>query len=148
MDAVRDLAQLLERSLTLSQRVVERCGESVVAVRCGSRAGETQVVDEREQSLLRAVVQVALEQPPCGVAGLDDARAGRPQVVELVEQLGLQALVLDREARGGADVARQVLLGDRAASVHDDCDAAVPAHDPRHGAIGARAREPGGRRRR
>ena len=82
-------------------------------------------------------MQVALEQPPRGVAGLDDARARRPQVVELAEQLGLQALVLDGEARGGADLVRELVLGDRAAGVHDDGDAAVSAHDPRDRAIGA-----------
>ena len=56
-------------------RAVEQERASLVAVGLGRRAGETQVVGEREQPLLRAVVQVALEPPPSGVAGLDDPRA-------------------------------------------------------------------------
>ena len=64
--------------------------------------GELEREADPEQALLRAVVEVALEPPPLGVAGLDDARAGGAYLGELGAQLGLEARVLEREARGGA----------------------------------------------
>ena len=45
------------------------------------RAARAGVERRGEQPLLRAVVEVALEPPPLGVAGLDDARARSPQVL-------------------------------------------------------------------
>ena len=50
-------------------------GELLVTV--GSRGGtrEPELVGERQESLLGAVVEVALEPAPLGVAGLDDPRA-------------------------------------------------------------------------
>ena len=39
--------------------------------------GQSQLDGERGQPLLGAVVEVALEPPPLGVGGLDQARAGR-----------------------------------------------------------------------
>ena len=132
------VAQLLERGLASRSAPSSAATSVILALRLRGRASEPQVVDEREQPLLRAVVQVALESPPRGVTGLDDARARCAQVVELVQQLGLQALVLDGEAGGGADVTRELVLGDGAAGVRDEGDAPVAANDPRHRAIGAR----------
>ena len=71
----------------------------------------------------------ALEKAPRGVAGLDDARARGPQVVELCEQLGLQPLVIDGEARGGADVPCELLLGDGATRMNDEGDLPAVAND-------------------
>jgi hypothetical protein len=48
-------------------------------------------------------VEVALEPPPLGVAGLDDAGARGAQIAQLGECLGLESLVVDGETRRGAD---------------------------------------------
>ena len=68
-----------------------------------SAAGELECEPDPEQALLGAVVEVALEPPPLGVAGLDDPRARGAHLGELGAQLRLQARVLEREARGRAD---------------------------------------------
>ena len=64
-------------------------------------AGELQLEHQRDEPLLGAVVEVAAEAPPLGVAGLDDPRARGAQRLEPGAQLGLEAGVLERE-RGGA----------------------------------------------
>ena len=96
--------------------------EPLVAVGLGGRPGETQVVGEGEQPLLRAVVQVALEAPPSGVSCLDDPGARSLQVVELRQHLGLEPLVLDRKPRPGADLPRKLLCGEVATRVTDQRD--------------------------
>src|SRR5207244_6984739 len=50
---------------------------------------------ERDQALLGAVVQVALEPAPLGITGLDDARTRRLELDEAVAQLRLEPLELD-----------------------------------------------------
>ena len=45
------------------------------------RLGEPKAERERDEALLGAVVEVPLEPPPLGVAGLDDARARRGQLL-------------------------------------------------------------------
>ena len=71
MDAVREGAQLVERGEDLR-------ASARTAVRRSERGERDR---ERDQPLLRAVVQVALEAPALGVADLDDARARRRQLV-------------------------------------------------------------------
>ena len=109
---MRELAQLVERGLCFVDSGVEDDRELLFSLGPRSRAGEADVIAEREQPLLCAVVKVTLEQAPGGIAGLDDAGAGGPQVMELREQLRLEPLVLHREARGRADVPCELLLGD------------------------------------
>ena len=70
MDAARELAQLLERARSSSlARGHARLGGRRVAVDVG--LDQPQLHRDRDQPLLRAVVQVALEPPPLGVAGGD-----------------------------------------------------------------------------
>ena len=119
IDAVGELAQLVEGGRGLVAGRVQHPGELLVTV--GGRAGtrEAQVVRQREQPLLGAVVEVALEPAPLGVARLDDPRARHAQIVELGQHLGLQPFVLEREPDGGADLALE--LGDRR-GVRDERD--------------------------
>ena len=58
---------------------------------------------QRDEPLLGAVVQVALQPPALLRAGLDDPGARGAQLLDAGAQLGLQALVLDRQAGGGRD---------------------------------------------
>ena len=69
MDAARQLAQLLQGVRELV------AGELEVAVLGMPARRQPQHQRQRDEPLLRAVVQVALQPPPLGVAGLDDARA-------------------------------------------------------------------------
>ena len=74
MDAARELAQLLQRVRQLLARARE-----VGVVRMPARR-QPQHQRERDEPLLRAVVQVALQPPALGVARGDDARARRGEL--------------------------------------------------------------------
>ena len=71
---------------------------------------------ERDEPLLRAVVQVALEPAALLVAGLDDPRARRLDLGELQPHLDAQPRDLDRERGRGEDAVEQVAAA-RAARV-------------------------------
>ena len=63
---------------------------------------------DRDQPLLRAVVQVALDPPALGVAGGDDPRPRRLDLGELAAQLDAQPRDLDRQAAGLDQLGQQV----------------------------------------
>ena len=63
---------------------------------------QAQLHRERDEPLLRAVVQVALEAPPLRVAGGDDALARRLQLGQPVRRLLVQQLVLERDRSAAA----------------------------------------------
>ena len=65
------------------------------------RLEHPQVEREADELLLGAVVEVALDPPARVVGGLDDPQPRDPQLLHAGAQLGLQALVVDRQ-RGGA----------------------------------------------
>ena len=77
MDAARQVAQLLQREVRLLARLAHQLGGSRVAV-VGALLGHAQVQRERDEPLLRAVVQVALDPPPLGVRRGDDRASARP----------------------------------------------------------------------
>ena len=77
MQPAGELAQLLEAGAELVRGVVEQLGVSGSA-HPGARHPQHQ--RERDEPLLRAVVQVALEPPALLVAGLDEPRARGDQV--------------------------------------------------------------------
>ena len=101
------------------------------------RAEEAQLHRDRDEPLLRAVVEVALEAAALGVARGDEALARGAQLREAGLGLGLQVLVLERDRGGGRhglDELRVVVErgvvdegGDLAAVVLDRHDAAVLA---------------------
>ena len=79
MDASCELPQLLEREGQLTCRVGEnRVGASRIGGELALRQPERE--GERHETLLCAVVQVALEAPPLGVAGFDEPHARAPQL--------------------------------------------------------------------
>ena len=107
MDPARELAQLLERLRQLLAGALERRARlGLVAAAAG---GEPQVERERDEPLLRAVVQVALEPAALGVARLDDPRARGGEILarlrvgeRLAGQLGEVARSAARRPPGTA----------------------------------------------
>ena len=91
---------------------------------------------ERDEPLLRAVVQVALEPPALGVAGRDDPLARRLQLGEPRLGLRVQALVLERDRRRGADRLDQLGVVVERGVVDERGDLAAVALDRRAGAVG------------
>ncbi len=81
MDPTSELTELLEpeRQLVARLRDQLRRGRRVLGE---PRPGDAKPERERDQPLLRTVVEVPLEPPPLGVAGLDDARTRRRQLLE------------------------------------------------------------------
>jgi hypothetical protein len=74
---------------------------------------------EREQPLLRAIVQIALQAPPLRIAGGYDPRARRTQLGQLRLQLGVQPCVLQHNPRGGARCLEQRPLSDQGRVVNE-----------------------------
>ena len=93
MDSAGELAQLGDRLLDL----VLRARKHVRARprRPGCREPERE--RERDEPLLGAVVEVALDSPPLGVGRGDDPGARRAHLGELRAHLGRQTLVLEHE---------------------------------------------------
>ena len=126
MDAVREISELAEGGLRIAGRLRDERSRLDVAVGLGRRPCEAQIVRESEEPLLGAVVEVALEPAPLGISRLDDARARDSEVLELGQDLRLQALVLEREPDGGAHLVLE--LGD-CGGVRDEGDSAAAAHE-------------------
>ena len=91
MDPAGELTELLqaERELVARLRDQLRRGCRIVGQ---PRLGNAKPERERDQTLLRAVVEVPLQPPPLGVAGLDDARPRRRQLLA-----GLRVRERDRD---------------------------------------------------
>ena len=89
VDPAGELAQLGERFVELGARAGEHLGG---ALGIGDRAvaGEPQAQPDRDQALLGAVVEVALEAAAFGEARLHDARARGAQVFDTRAQLGVR----------------------------------------------------------
>ena len=80
VDPARELAQLVEGRAEFRLRVGdELMGPQGVVVDHAVR--HPQLKRERDEPLLRAVVQVPLEAAPLGVSGLDDAGARRGELL-------------------------------------------------------------------
>ena len=88
MDAAGQLAQLGQARLQLDLGLVEQRDQPGVGL--GAPAGGAQEQGERHQPRLRAVVQVALQPAPLGVARLDDPGTRRAQLLVALAQLGVE----------------------------------------------------------
>ena len=98
MDAAGQLAQLGQRLLRLlAGRLDQRLQLGIGPGHPAARHAERQ--RQRDQPLLRPVVQVALEPAAFGVPGLHDPGPGRPHQLQLRLDLGLQPGVLQGHAR-------------------------------------------------
>ena len=112
MDAARELAQLRQRARQPLRQLVDR---RVLQ----PRLEHPQVQRERDELLLRAVVQVALDPAPRGVAGRHDPRPREPQLLQPRLQIRAQALVVQRQ-RGGRRGGLHQLLARVQRGVVDD----------------------------
>ena len=126
MDAARELAQLLDRELRLLARLRDEL-RGAVGIAGDPRLGEPERDGHRDEPLLRAVVEVALDPPPLGVGGGDDALARVAQRVHAVAQ----------QARA-AQLGRLAWEADLTAS--DLAGVPAPPGDPRR--LSARRRAP------
>ena len=137
-DPVRELAQLLERGLCLIHSAVESDGKLVFARCLRCRTGDTEVICEREQPLLRTVVEVPLEKAADAVAGLDDAREACRSWSRARSSAWSRSLSTAR--RGGADLRGPPRDGPT--RMNDDRDLPAVANDRCDNLV-----RPGGRRR-
>ena len=97
VDPVRQLAQLLNRLLDLAGQLVEHL-EPCLRVVDDDVPGQAQVHRQRDEVLLRAVVQVPLDAATFGVAAGHDARP------RLAERVGLLADLVQGRLQGGVEL--------------------------------------------
>ena len=86
VDAVREVAKFLHRLVDRGAKLVEN-RPGPLRVRVDELADRSEVRLERDEVLLGAVVEVALDPAPLGVGGGDDARPRRPQLLGLSPKL-------------------------------------------------------------
>ena len=98
-------------------RGLELAGSLGVTVQPRTKQPEPQ--RERDEPLLGAVVEVALESPARRVAGIDDARTRGAKLLELRAQLGVEPFVLERERGGRTHRPDQLALVLERDVVHD-----------------------------
>ncbi|MEJ7721883.1 MAG: hypothetical protein WKF58_16290 [Ilumatobacteraceae bacterium] len=103
MDAAGEVAQLVDGFAEILHRLRQDRSDSRAGVAVQACLGQPQGQRDRDQALLRAVVQVALDAPALGIAGGDDPRPRRGDLGQLGFDLGLQLLVVDRQSYRGDD---------------------------------------------
>ena len=82
IDAVRELPKLLQGGFDVVPKLLEEC-RCLRRVGAGQLTREAQIRAQRDQLLLRAVVEVALDAAPLGVRRRDDAGAGGSDLLGL-----------------------------------------------------------------
>ena len=140
MDAARQLPQLLERARQLvAGRGDEQLGGGRVGVDPAPR--QPQLQGERDEPLLRAVVQVALDPAALGVPGRHQALARGAQLREALLGLHVQPLVLDRDRRAGSDGLDHLRIVVERGVVDDRRHPAPVVVDVRDRPVGVRRRD-------
>ena len=123
----RELAQLGQRRAELLARALDR-GVRGRRVLVDQAVGDPQADRERDEPLLRAVVEVALEPPPLAVAGGDHAR---PRRGELLARLGVGERLGDELGERGDAVLGPGREGVGADARHDDRAPQLAVEDDR-----------------
>ena len=146
VEAARELAQLAQRQRELvADRRHELLRRRVVA---DVALQEAQLQRDRDEPLLGAVVQVALEPPPLRVARRDDALARCLQLDDPRAQLGLEALRSSATLAAAETTSSSSRLMRQRRVVHERRDVLPIVLDVRHRASGAVLRQRHRRRRR
>ena len=130
MNAARQIAQLLEALPQLVDRAVEE--RRRVGTVGHAHACEPEVQRQRHEPRLRAVMEIAFDAPPLAVGRLDQSRSRGTQLDEARAQLGVEALILQRQGGGRAGGANR--RGVLRAVVHDGGDMLAVVVDLGHGA--------------
>ena len=133
MQATGEASELGQGGLQLSRRVGDGRRDLGVSVR-GPDSGRLQEEGDGHELLLRAVVDVALDPPPLGVAGGHDSRSGLSDLLELGADVGGEPLVLEGESRSGRDRPDELGLLDERRVVDQRSDRSAADLEPRHGA--------------
>ena len=117
VDAVREVAQLLHRVLEVVADLLEHLLRGV-GIGVGELARQVHVHGQRDEVLLRAVVEVALDGTALRVARFDDARARGAQLVglapNLVERLlerRVELHVVQREPHLARELGERLVVG-------------------------------------
>ncbi len=118
--AMRELAQLVDRERDLGERTVERVTGALWRRRAELVLGVAQREPDRDESLLGAIVKVALDPAALGVAGGDDPGPRSLDLGQLAADLDAQSGDLDRQPAGLDNPGQEVaLLRDRWVEEHD-----------------------------
>ncbi len=120
MQAACQLAQVGDRALELGEGTVHERHELLVP--CGLLAERPEREQRRREPLLGAVVQVPLEAPPFLVARPHDAQAGRPELLELRDEIAMEAVPLHRDADHGDERAEELRCLEEAPTVQHGAD--------------------------
>jgi hypothetical protein len=110
MDAEGKLAQLGQRRHGFVRGSIQAASDGRVAVVTQGVSGDPQLETQRDESLLGAVVEVALDPPALKIPGLDDARARGTDLLELRLDLGGQPVVLNRKPHSAGNRGDQTWL--------------------------------------
>ena len=138
MQAARELAEILDRPLELRERAVdERLELRVARGLLAERAKREQRCGE---ALLGAVVQVPLEAPPLLVAGAHDPQARRPELLELRDEIAMEAVPLHRDADHRDERAEELRCLEQAAAMQHRADLPRRVLDRGHHRAGDRRR--------
>ena len=120
VQAACELAKILERALELGERTVDQRLELLVARSLLAQHAERE--QRRGEPLLGAVVQVPLEAPPFLVPRPHDAQAGRPELLELRDEIAMEAVPLHRDADHGNERAEELRCLEEAPTVQHGAD--------------------------
>ena len=97
--------------------------------------GQAQRHRDRQQALLYAVMEVALQAPAFRLRGSEDVAARLGQLAHLEPQLGREPLVREGESRGGAGRLDEVGVLDERRVVHEHRERTAVMVDVRRGAL-------------
>ena len=110
MDPERQVAQLHEGGLRFIGCPIEAASDFRVAGLAEFGPGDPQLEAQRDEPLLGAVMEVALDPPALEIPGLDDPCARGADLLELRFDLGRQPIVLDRQPHGAGNRGDQARL--------------------------------------
>ena len=141
VDVVHQRAQIFERLLRLVRELAQHQGACLGLVRDALR-GEAEVDAQRDEALLGAVVQIALQAPALLVDGLHGAPARGAQLAQRGAAIGLQAGVHVGEVGGGtvAYAGQHPLYGPRVQAAAGETARSNPGETVRPRSGGSRKR--------